>query len=232
MKNIIVTTSWDDGHVLDLKLAELLLRYRVAGTFYISPEDREISIGDRLAKANIRDLSKNFEIGAHTMTHPLLSRVDDMVARREIAASKKTLEDILGSSVNSFCYPGGDYGLQHIRMVKDAGFLLARTTKRFSVAVGNNLFELPTTLHCYRHWSDATPIFREIGISHFTRDYLHWDELAIDMFDKVRLSGGVFHLWGHSWELERNGDWDRLERLLQYISGNPGVDYVTNRELV
>ena len=31
----LVTTSWDDGHPLDIRLAEMLARYGVLGTFYI-----------------------------------------------------------------------------------------------------------------------------------------------------------------------------------------------------
>lgn len=32
-KQIIVTTSWDDGHKLDLKLAKLLEKHEIRGTF-------------------------------------------------------------------------------------------------------------------------------------------------------------------------------------------------------
>ncbi len=39
----IVTTSWDDGHKLDLKLAHLLQKYNMPATFYVSPECREFS---------------------------------------------------------------------------------------------------------------------------------------------------------------------------------------------
>jgi len=36
MKKVIVTTSWDDGHLLDLRLAQLLQDAGLKGTFYIS----------------------------------------------------------------------------------------------------------------------------------------------------------------------------------------------------
>lgn len=41
MDKAIVTTSWDDGHPSDLKLAELLKRYDVPATFYIPIDNRE-----------------------------------------------------------------------------------------------------------------------------------------------------------------------------------------------
>jgi hypothetical protein len=41
-------------------------------------------------------------------------------------------------------------------------------------------------------------------------------------------SGGVWHLYGHSWEIEREQLWPQLEQLLQYVSGRKGVAYRTN----
>ena len=35
MDRVIITTSWDDGHSLDLKLAGLLQKYDIPATFYI-----------------------------------------------------------------------------------------------------------------------------------------------------------------------------------------------------
>ena len=52
------------------------------------------------------------------------------------------------------------------------------------------------------------------------------------MFDRVMVRGGVFHLWGHSWEIENHKDWQRLEAVLKYISRRPGVVYATNQELL
>ena len=37
----IITTSWDDGHPLDFKLAELLNKYNLKGTFYIPRSNAE-----------------------------------------------------------------------------------------------------------------------------------------------------------------------------------------------
>lgn len=231
-KQIIVTTSWDDGHKLDVKLAELLRAYNLAGTFYISPEHREIPPKDRLNEKEIKGLSEDFEIGAHTMTHPHLTQIDDVSAEKEIVSAKKYLEKITGKEVKSFCYPAGFYNKKHEAMIKQSGFSLARTVLRFSDTAGNNPFALPTTVHAYRHWSDALLILKHSGLSSFVAQYLNWDELAISLFDKITVSGGVFHLWGHSWEIEKNGDWGRLERVFKHISGHSGAKYVSNRELI
>ena len=100
MKKIIVTTSWDDGHKLDLKLAKLLKQYGIKGTFYVSPKSREIVKSNRLSDMDIKSLHQDFEIGAHTMTHINLGESDNKKAIREIRASKKYLEKILKTKAN------------------------------------------------------------------------------------------------------------------------------------
>ena len=228
MNRTTVTTSWDDGHVYDIKLAQMLKQYNIAGTFYISPENRELLELERLNKEEVIELSKNFEIGAHTVTHPRLSKITDSEAGHEIAGSKKFLEEWIGKEVKSFCYPGGDFKPVHETMVKAAGFKLARTVKRYATQIGNDPFAVPTTVHAYRHLKDIKLPMINLGFD----EYLHWDVLANKLFDDVMQKGGVFHLWGHSWEIDKHKDWERLERVLKYISNRPEVSYLNNGELI
>src|SRR3989338_2072761 len=101
----IITTSWDDGDALDVKLAQLLDRYNVKGTFYITRKYRET----RLSENDIRDLSSRHEIGAHTLTHPNLRALSREAKKGEIQGSKEWLEQIIGKNVEMFCYPFGFY---------------------------------------------------------------------------------------------------------------------------
>ena len=48
------------------------------------------------------------------------------------------------------------------------------------------------------------------------------------IFDRVLRHGGVFHIWGHSWELEEGGLWSAFEEVLRYVARRPGVLYLTN----
>jgi len=92
MPKVIVTTSWDDGHMLDLKLAELLRKYDLKGTFYVAPLNREFKKEDLMSDYQLRRLSQEFEIGAHTMTHPRLGKISAEEADKEIRESKTYLE--------------------------------------------------------------------------------------------------------------------------------------------
>lgn len=232
-KRVVVTTSWDDGHILDLKLSELLRKYAIKGTFYISPFNREFKKSQLLSKEQIVLLGKNFEIGAHTMTHPRLGKLRSDMAQKEIKGSKSYLEDILGRPVESFCYPGGCYNFLNVHQVRAAGFRVARTVKRFSFEL-KDFHELGTSVHAYNHLSDICKIarFAKLNPRLFLTYYRNWDILAMAMFDRVMKTGGVFHLWGHSWEIEKHQDWRKLERVLKYIARRSGVDYVENRKLL
>jgi hypothetical protein len=43
--------------------------------------------------------------------------------------------------------------------------------------------------------------------------------------------GGVIHIWGHSWEVEENDDWQRLSCLLSELAARDHVTMVTNAQL-
>jgi glycosyltransferase involved in cell wall biosynthesis/peptidoglycan/xylan/chitin deacetylase (PgdA/CDA1 family) len=232
MKEVIVTTSWDDGHKLDIRLAALLKKYDVPGTFYVSPRDHEIKKADRLTDEQIKDIAQDFEIGAHTMTHPRLTAVTDTQARREMRESKNYLEKLLGKTVTSFCYPGGNYLKHHVTMAAEVGFTYARTVKRFYFGLHGAPQESHTSVNTYNHYQDLWKIFKFARYNPFKVPRLfHWENLAKAMFDRVQRDGGVFHLWGHSWEVDGHGDWEKLEGVLKYISGKKNVRYVTNGEL-
>ena len=77
----------------------------------------------------VRELaSAGMEIGAHTRTHPLLSRLTDIEQQAEFRESKAILEQNLGFPVTSFAYPNGtprDFTAETQRIARNAGFTAA-----------------------------------------------------------------------------------------------------------
>ena len=95
--------------------------------------DAEMPDNLMLTSENVVELhSAGMRIGAHTVRHPILSKVAPEDAKTEIVESKRRLESLLGDSVNSFAFPNGkpgiDYLPEHVEMVRNAGFELAVTT--------------------------------------------------------------------------------------------------------
>jgi peptidoglycan/xylan/chitin deacetylase (PgdA/CDA1 family) len=85
-------------------------------------------------------------IGAHTMSHPVLSSLPIDAQRKEISGSRNLLEDIVGHSVTSFAYPYGresDYTQESVTAVADAGFELAFSTSSGLIGKKSEPFRLP-----------------------------------------------------------------------------------------
>ena len=76
-----------------------------------------------------REMSRaGVEIGAHTVNHPLLTYEDPLSIERELALSKRTLEEKLGAQVRAFAYPNGDWNEQVREQVEKTGYRCAFTT--------------------------------------------------------------------------------------------------------
>jgi peptidoglycan/xylan/chitin deacetylase (PgdA/CDA1 family) len=95
-------------------------------------------------------------IGAHTVSHPVLSRVTLEAARQEIARGRERLEEIIGKRVSLFAYPhgrpGNDYRREHVDLVRDLGFEAAVSTAWGVATRATSRFELPR----FTPW-DVTP---------------------------------------------------------------------------
>ena len=66
-----------------------------------------------------------FEFEPHTITHPNLLLLDDAAVAREIAGSKVELEERLGRTTETFCYPAGLFGPREQEAARAAGFRAA-----------------------------------------------------------------------------------------------------------
>ncbi|GAB4468892.1 MAG: polysaccharide deacetylase family protein [Burkholderiaceae bacterium] len=87
------------------------------------------------------------DVGAHTISHPILTRLSPAQAREEIVGSKAVLESIVGRRVSLFAYPNGvpmqDYGAEHVQMVRGAGFDAAVSTAWGVARPGADPLQLP-----------------------------------------------------------------------------------------
>ena len=231
-----VTTSWDDGHSADLRVADLLAAHGLKGTFYVAfnhPGSKEISDQD------IRILSRmGMEIGSHTLTHRLLTGRPAAEVRHELSESKRRLEDILGTPVSAFSYPQGAFTAAARAALVDTGYHLGRSTIAFRTAYDFDPSLMPISVEFCRNSRIA--IIRHAlrdgnlaGLGNWARlARLEVDPLSLGrlIFDEVLARGGIFHLNARSWEMESNELWREFEAIIRYIAQFPAVRHVTNSE--
>ena len=88
-----------------------------------------------------------FEIGAHTINHPILHNETDEQSEYEISQSIKDLEKILQGKVNYFAYPNGkkglDYDERELKILKQNDIKLAFTTKHSFFNKNDHPYEIP-----------------------------------------------------------------------------------------
>jgi len=86
------------------------------------------------------------EIGAHSVTHPVLASLPQERQRAEIVGSKQQLEAILGRAVDRFAYPHGapeHFTRETAVLVREAGFRSACANWRGAVDANSDRFALP-----------------------------------------------------------------------------------------
>jgi peptidoglycan-N-acetylglucosamine deacetylase len=232
----LITTSWDDGHPLDFRIAELLDKYGLQGTFYIP---RHNGPQKMMTEGQVQELSRHFEVGGHTLNHVWLNRASENIWQAEIEGSRTWLKDVTGTAPVSFCFPGGVYNAASLNAVFHFGYRQARTTELLSTAEPAASHLLPTSLQVYQH-SNIT-YAKHLAKRHKWKKLLHklFKTPATDLvtltqyhLDKIEQEGGCFHLWGHSWEIEGLGLWKKLEDLLRVLSQRQHFTFATNKDLL
>jgi len=85
------------------------------------------------------------ELGAHTVTHPNLTALDDESLEREVRTCRAQIEQRTERRVRAFCYPRGDFDPRVKAAVREAGYDLACTTMEGCVTPATHPFSLRRT---------------------------------------------------------------------------------------
>ncbi len=141
-KKIILT--FDDGLISQWEAFDELTKRSMVGVFFptlrVAEKNKKYLNSDQL-----KFMSRNgMEIGSHSISHPVLSRISLKKVEYEVLQSKLELEKILNGEVITFCYPYGRYNDKVIKIIESAGYHYARTTNEriADFSFGKN-FELP-----------------------------------------------------------------------------------------
>lgn len=219
--NKFITFSFDDGVEDDVRLVEIMNKYGLKGTFNLNSglltrnsswvyqgtkEVRHLNYFEHF------NLYEGHEIASHSYTHPRLEEMDEGTLDNEIRLDKKMLEHLYDCKIRGMAYPCGSYNDDVIAALRDNQVEYCRTivaTYSFSLP------EEPLTWHPTCH-------FRDKKIMELAKQFINCNAEQ-DM---------VFYIWGHSYELITEQDWEAFEQLCQFISNRKEIRYCTNVEVL
>lgn len=204
-----LTMSYDDGQEYDARLTKIFDRYGIKGTFCLN----SATVGREgfVSAEKIPEIYKNHEVAAHGVNHSYMNLISSIVLAQEIMEDKRKLERLSGQLIRGMSYPYGRYTKEVWQNAKMCGMEYSRTvnsTRDFYVP--ENFMEWHPTCH---HDDDNL--------------WKLWEKFLEPDFDRPML----FYVWGHSFEFERNHNWDRIEKFCGLAGGNTQIWYATNIQI-
>lgn len=206
-----LTMSYDDGKLADERLLEIFNRYGIRGTFNLNYGLMDMEI--RLKPEQIPRLYQGHEIATHTMTHPTIARCPLVQAAREILEDREGLERLTGGLVRGHAYPNGSYNEDIKDLFRKLGIAYGRVVEE------TEAFELPTD-----------PMEWHPTCHHNNPRLLEMAEWFANFSKKQYLK--LMYVWGHSYEFDRDGNWDRIEEFCRIVGGREDIWYATNIEII
>ncbi|MBQ6551297.1 MAG: polysaccharide deacetylase family protein [Lachnospiraceae bacterium] len=219
------TMSYDDGTVHDRRFVELLNRYRIKGTFNLNSgifglqrkgvgpnTDLDISV---IQEEEVRTLYEGHEIAGHGSVHASPTDVGTPAFMFETIEDKEKLEEVTGKMVRGYAYPFGAFNEDVKKILKLAGYHYARvvdTTGKFDIP--QDFLEWRGTAH------HNDPKLMELAEEFCRNDFFGFRKK-------------LFYVWGHSYEFEGDGTWDKIEAFLKFMDEHrEGIWFASNIEIV
>ena len=222
-----VTLSYDDSTKDDIRFLDTINKHNLKCTFNLVSSwiGREAHTDKEFIKENI--LKTGHEIANHGLHHKALDSVRVLDGIQDTLNSRLCLERDFGVIVRGMAYPcrvinrfaKPEVYRQIKSYLQDLDIVYAR-----SVGSDNDKFELPEDWHCWvptAHHSNPK-------VLEFIDKFLALD---VSKLTTPNRQPRLFYLWGHSYEFERNNNWELLDEMCEKLSGKDDTWYATNIEI-
>ena len=218
-KTKVLTLSYDDGVVQDIRLIEIMNKYGLKGTFNINsshyPDENTVRAkfrgGLKLSEAKELYINSGNEVAVHTFTHPYLEKLSSEEVIFEISEDRKSIEKEYGVIAKGMAYPFGTYNDNVLECLEKCGIVYSRTVN------STYGFEFP------ENWLLLNPT------CHHKSERLM--ELAQMFVESQNNYAKMFYLWGHSYEFDNDDNWEVIEEFAKFMGGRDDIWYATNMEI-
>ncbi|MBU3100091.1 MULTISPECIES: polysaccharide deacetylase family protein [Clostridium] len=205
-----LTMSYDDGKLADKRLVKIFNKYGIKGTFHLN--SGFLDSEDHVKKEEVKKLYEGHEISSHTLTHPTIARCSNEEIVKQTLGDRENLEELAGYTVRGMSYPNGSYNSNIKSMLKYLGIEYSR------VVGSKDNFDLPDDFYAWQ------------ATCHHNHNLMENAEKFVPLFKKQYLY--LMYVWGHSYEFDRDNNWDLIEKFCSYVSNKDDIWYATNIEIV
>ncbi len=202
-----VTLSYDDGTENDIKLVEIFNKYGMKCTFNL--DGRDIEKRKDFYKNNAKEVYEGHEIAVHGKNHRFTYDLTDSEIEYEVLENKKELMEIFGGNIFGMAYPYGQYNKHIEEIIAKCGIKYSRT------CVATKDVTLPDN---FLEWASSCHHSELCGML---------EKLINNESDELKL----LYVWGHSYEFDRNDNWNVIEDFCKAASKYSDVWFATNGEI-
>ena len=219
-KTKVFNVTYDDGVLQDVRFVALLNKYNLKGTFNLNSGLMESEfewthesgrVIKRLSKDKAVPLYQGHEIACHTLTHPYMHDLSEQEILHELQEDKANLEKLFGREVKGFAVPFDYYSGRIENCVRQCGFSYARISQE------SRSFAPQTD---YFNWK-ATVFHTDPELEQLTLQFIDCDEEL-----------AIFQIVGHSYDLDVENMWDRIENVFRMIAAHKEILPMTTIEIV
>ena len=219
-KTKVFNVTYDDGVLQDVRFVALLNKYNLKGTFNLNSGLMESEfewthesgrVIKRLSKDKAVPLYQGHEIACHTLTHPYMHDLSEQEILHELQEDKANLEKLFGREVKGFAVPFDYYSERIENCVRQCGFSYARISQE------SRSFAPQTD---YFNWK-ATVFHTDPELEQLTRQFIESDEEL-----------AIFQIVGHSYDLDVEKLWDKIENVFRMIAAHDDILPMTTIEIV
>ena len=224
-----VTFSYDDGCIEDIRFSQILTKHNLKCTFNLNCD--VLRKGSGLSQADVEEylLAKGHEIAVHGQLHRAEGGMRLIEGIRDVLECRLELEKKYGRIIRGMAFP--DFGITKMyngasyeaikQYLKELDIVYSRT-----LGGDNNRFTLPED---WLAWM-PTAHHNNPELMGWLEEFLNFDYTAKGIYCANR-GPRLCYIWGHSYEFERNQNWELAEQICEKVAGKEDVWYATNMEI-
>ncbi len=211
-----LTGSWDDGTLADRRLVGIYKENGLKATWNLNSgllgkTKEETKFQSHVTREEVAELYDGQEVACHSCFHAHLFHQPDALVLADIIQDRIALEELVGYPIIGMVTPMvPSHNARLIPLYRQAGFLHCRHE------IEKGRYDVPDD---FMNWN---------ATCHYNDDILaRWED-----FETTHRPGQLFYVYGHSYSLDKNNDWEMFEAFAAQAGKTENIWHATKAEIL